>query len=486
MGEIKSVKVTRPWEPLTRDEVYDVHLTSLEILEKIGVMFSDENALKIFSEGGAEVQNGIVKIPEHLVKECIKKAPERVTLCGRNSRYDIKLQDKNTYFTACSEATYVVDLEKDELRLATKKDLSDLSRLADALEYYSTMLPSVVPQDVPKTLWIQHAVEAILNSTEKHVFFVCPTGTEAARDTIKLAAAVVGDEETLRKKPIITGGAFFSSPLRMWAEASGPLIEYAKFGIPLNLGNNLMMGATCPITLAGALAQGNAEILSGVVLAELVNPGTPILYNVDPFSMDMRTTNIAICAPEKGLCNAALAQIARYYGFPNVVDGFSPDSKLNDTQAGYEKAVSGLSSAISGANLIMGAGLLAYGDYACFKSFVIDNEMLGYIHRVIRGIEVNEETLAFDVIAKVGHKGNFLSQRHTLSYLKKEHFIPELTDRYRTEIWRSKGSKSIVERAREKAMEILKSHYPEPLEKDVQQKLREIVKEAERRILKNS
>ena len=478
---VKGVRVTRPWEPLTKDEIYDVHLASMEILEKIGVMFSDELAQKFFREGGAEIQGEVVKIPEHLVKECVDKAPERVTLCGRNPKYDVKLQDRITHFTACSEATYVLDVETDEPRLATKKDLADLSRLADALDYYSTMLPSVVPQDVPKNLWLQHALEAILNNTEKHAFFICPTGVDAARDTIRLAAAVVGDEEALRKRPIMTGGAFFSSPLRMWAEASRPLIEYARSEVPINLGDNLMMGATCPITLAGALAQGNAEMLSGVVLAQLVNPGAPILYNSDPFSMDMRTSNIAICAPEKGLCNAALAQIARYYGFPTVMDGFSPDSKVNDTQAGYEKAVSGLASALSGANLIMGAGLLAYGDYPCFKSFVIDNEMLGYIYRVIRGIEVNEETLAIDVIATVGHRGNFLGQKHTNIHLREEHFIPEITDRYRTETWRSKGSKTIVERAKEKAIEILKSHYPEPLEKDIQQKLKEIVEESQRR-----
>jgi trimethylamine--corrinoid protein Co-methyltransferase len=478
---VKSVRVTRPWEPLTKDEIYNVHVASMEILEKVGVMFSDEQALKFFCEGGADIQGEVVKIPEHLVKECVKKAPERVILYGRNPKYNVNLQDNITHFTACSEATYILDMQTDDPRLATKKDLADLSRMVDALEYYSTMLPSVVPQDVTKELWLQHALEAILNNTEKHAFFICPTGADAARDTIRMAAAVAGDEEALRKRPIITGGAFFSSPLRMWAEASRPLIEYAKFKVPINLGDNLMMGATCPITLAGALAQGNAEMLSGVVLAELVNPGTPVLYNSDPFSMDMRTSNISISAPEKGICNAALAQIARYYGFPTVMDGFSPDSKVNDMQAGYEKAVSGLASALSGANLIMGAGLLAYGDYPCFKSFVIDNEILGYIHRVVRGIKVNEETLAVDVIAKVGHKGNFLGQKHTNLHLREEHFIPEITDRYRTEKWKTKGSKSIVERAKEKAIEILKSHYPENLNKDVQKKLKEIIKESERR-----
>lgn len=485
---ILSIKVERPWTPLKKGEIYDVHMASIEILEKIGIRIFDEEALGVYKEAGGIVdhKDKRVKIPQYLVEEALKKAPSQVTLCGREPQCDIKIGDRRVHFTVCSEALSVTDLRTGSIRPATKQDLSDLTKLADALGY-CTMIPSVCPQDVPQAVWLQHAVQAMLNNTEKHITFLAPPNGEGARDIVNMATAVTGGVEELRRRPLISGGGQLTSPLKCMAGVAQAIIEFAKQGIPVTVGSVPLAGATSPVTLAGTLAQMNAETLAGLVLVQLINPGLSFIYgSAAPCIMDMRTGNVSIGCPEKALVGSALAQLTQYYRLPNLIDGFSPDSKFNDTQVGYEKTTSVLAIALAGADIIMGAGLLQWGDICCYDSFVIDNEIAGYVHRVLKGINVCDETLAVDVIDKVGPIGHFLKEKHTMVHLKNEHFIPEVTDRYRRATWERLGSKTLERRANEKAITILKTHHPKLLDKDIQQEISKIVREAEEREIKRS
>jgi len=453
---LPSVRPRRPWSPLTKRDLYSVHATSLEILERIGVTGFGEDAIKIFDDAGANVDHGSkrVTIPQYIVAEALKKAPSTVRLNGRSRRHNIRLasEDRRVNFTVGAEAPMVIDLDTDQQRPATKRDAAELARLVDALDY-STNIPLVTPQDVPPPLWVQHATEAVLNNTEKHVNFVCPTSRNGAKDVIRMAAAVVGSIEELRKKPVLSGGCQFTSPLQIPQEVSNVLVEFASNRIPLSIGSLPLAGATSPITLAGTLAQENAEILAGITLAQLVSPGTPVMYNGVGTIMDMQTANLSMGSPEQALLSAAVAQLSEHYRIPCVINCCLSESKVYDVQVGYEKATSAVLSALAGGDLLMGAGMLQYCEVSCYKALVIDNEIIGYALRIANGINVADETLALDLIEQVGPGGSFLTQEHTRDHFKEEMFLPRLTDRHRRAVWEKRGGKTMEKRAKERRVE---------------------------------
>ena len=301
-------------------------------------------------------------------------------------------------------------------------------------------------------------------------------------DTIRLASIVAGGEEELKKRPMLLGFHNPVSPLQHSKELTEGLMVYAKYKQPVSIAPEAQAGATAPITLAGLLTQQNAEVLSGITIAELTNPGTPVLYGAVSVPLDMKTGNIALGAIEVGLINAAAAQLARYYGLPSRGTGGTTDSKIPDIQAGFEKAATLLMAASAGINFIYdAAGALESTLTASFEQAVIDNEICGMVARALRGIDVNDETLAIDVIENVGPGGQYLSQKHTLKHLKKEQYIPKIIKREKREDWERAGSKDLWKVAREEAKKILKEHQPEPLDKDIEKELKRTIKEIEKR-----
>jgi trimethylamine--corrinoid protein Co-methyltransferase len=270
--------------------------------------------------------------------------------------------------------------------------------------------------------------------------------------------------------------------LQLSEELTAGLMVYAKYGQPVLVAPEAQAGATAPVTLAGVLAQQNAEVLSGIVIAELVNPGAPVFYGTVSTIMDMKTGNLAYGAVEAGLINVAAAQLAQYYGLPSRGTGGSTESKIPDAQAGLEKALTLMMAALAGINFIYSAaGSLESTLTASYEQAVIDNEICGMVSRALRGIRINDETLATDIIDAVGPGGQFLTQKHTLEHLKKEHYITTLVNREKRDKWEAAGSKDLWETARQEAKKILKEHQPEPLDRDVEEELKRIIKEVEKR-----
>jgi len=473
---------------LTRKQLYNIHLATLDLLEHTGVKVRYEEALKLLDVAGANVdyKKQIVKIPRHLVREALKKAPSSITLAGRNSKNDLKLEDGKTYFGTLGTAPYVQDLETGKRRLATKKDLEDFARVADALEnihYFHTM---VTPSDVPIEICDLHRWEATLRNTVKHAMGGAVYKTENMPYLIRMCCVVAGDEDNFRKRPIISITECPVAPLVHDTRGTHNIIEFAKHGLPIMLYSEPQAGASAPVTLAGTLVIVNAEVLSGMTIIQLVNPGTPVVYASVATIMDMKAANIAFGGPETGLLSVATTQLARYYNVPNLCAGGRADSKISDAQTGYEKTRNALICALAGSNLNNMAGALESNLKVSFEQLIIDNEIVGAIERVIEGIEVTNETLALELIEKVGPGGHFLAEDHTLKYLKKEHYMPKIDDRRSYGAWEKNGAKNVADVAKEKAKEILTTYQPEPLSKEVQKELTSIIREAEKSLRKST
>jgi len=469
---------------LTNDELYDIHLAALEILERIGVKVSEQKALRMLGEAGAhiDVKEKIAKIPQYLVEEAIKKAPSGFILFGRDPKYKLRLEDKRVYFSMQGTSVHVLDLETGKRRVSTLKDAENFCRLADALENIHHASSGVVrPRDVPDNVAHVYELFAGFRNTTKTLDGET-YGQAVAMDGIRMASVVAGGEEELMKRPLLLGFYNPVSPLHHSEKLTEGLIVYAEYRQPVLVAPEAQAGATAPVTLAGLLAQQNAEVLSGIVMAELTNPGAPVLFGTVSTIMDMKTGNLALGAIEAGLINVATAQLAHYYGLPSRGTGGGTDSKIPDIQAGFEKAITLMMAALAGINFIYdAAGSLESSLTASYEQAVIDNEICGMVSRALRGIEITEETLAIDVIEDVGPGGHYLDKRHTLEHLRKEHYTPIIINRERRERWERAGSRDLWKVAREEARRILKEHQPEPLDREIEEELKKIIREVEKR-----
>ena len=465
-------------ELFSNDQIYDFHLATVKVLEEIGIAIRDENASRILRDAGASVdeRTHVVKIPQYVVEDAIRKVPKSVTLGARNPKWDLNLWRKTVYSGSGSCAVNVLDFDG-KRRRALVRDLEDLTRLQDALENVNFISPIVLPQDLPPTGLYKRSLEAILRNTEKHVMSQAESPQDV-RDQMDMAVAVAGSRDELRRRPLLSFNVCFVSPLKFSKTNTEVLVECAKQGIPAFIESDPQSGATAPVTIVGAMVQQNAEPVGAATLAQLVNPGTPVVYTHAPTIMDMRVAEISEGAPERGLFHTITAQVARHYGIPACCVAGLTDSKTVDVQAGYEKAFHFAIAALCGYNLVYSTtGMLESCLTASYEQSVIDDEIYGMIFRFMRGAEISDRTLteAVEVIRRVGPLGShYLAQEHTRKNLLSEHWIPKVSNRQRWGVWTRGGSKGAREAAQERAMKILAEHHPTSLRDDVTKTIAEI------------
>ena len=446
------------YQPLTRQQIEQIHQASLTVLERTGVHVEHEEALALYRRGGAKVDSNRVYISASMVEEALKKAPSRVLLAGRDPEQDVVLEDKRVYAGTGGSPTMVLDPGADTVRPGTLRDLVDFARLADALEHNDFIVIPLHPTDVPEEdVPVNRFYTCLANST-KHIMGGVGS-VEGARAVIEmgtmiansLAAPVPGLSglETLQERPIVSAiTCWMVSPLHLDTGVTGILIEWCKSGLPVALSSAPMAGSTSPMTLAGTLVQLNAEQLSGIVLTQLVRPGTPVLAGYIPGVADMRTGGYLGGAVEFGVMQAAAAQLAHFYQVPIYCSGGMTDSKVPDAQAGYEKMATFLLAAMGGANYIHHAiSMVTNMSSASLEQAVIDDETVGMAMRVLRGIEVTEGSLAVDAIHHVGPGGHYLMDAHTISFMRSELFYPPLADRQNRAVWEEAGKKDTRARA---------------------------------------
>ena len=469
-------------EVLTEEQVRDIHLASLEILERTGVEVPDRGLLDLCHESSANVdfEKGRVRFPAWLVEEQVQKAPSRFTWYGRSSDRKIRMEGTRVHFGAASSALFTIGLDGVR-RPTTLADAGNFARLVDGLDNIHDGWCVVHPRDVPDWAAHAHMMLAIMRNTEKP-FKGRVYGADQAKDCIQMAEILAGGSEQMRRRPNLLTNVNPVSPLMHGDDLLAGTKEYLKRGLPIIFSSEIQAGATGPVTLAGTLVQHNAEVLSAIVMAQLMSPGNPVVYGMVSSIMDMRRGTIAYAAMEAALLNAAAAQIARFYGLPcRGTAGFS-DANLLDMQTGFESGMTVLMAALAGVNFILGsAGAIESTLTASFEKLVIDEAMLGMVVRALQGIEVNDGTLAVDLIDQVGPGGNYLVEDNTLQYLKKEHYLPDLIARVNRDIFEMEGRRGIRDLARAKAEKILSEHHPSPLDEGVERELEKVVKAAEER-----
>jgi len=463
---------------LDQSEIEKIHYASLKILEEEGALVLEHDFLKFLAKAGAIVDydRKRAKLPSALVSECMKKAPKQVTFYARDPKHNVWFDGERTFAHPTGGTVNVLDLESGKARPATLKDAEDLVRLVDALPNIHTQVMIANPSDVSERLREVYAVASLLRNTGKN-FDASPYSDEGFGFMIEMLKAVQGEED-LRKRPIMTASFSPTSPLQFSVEVTKIAARAAKHNLPIAVLPCPVAGATSPVTLAGTLVQQNAEMLAGIAIVQLLNPGNPVQYSPRCIPLDMRTGQ-ACYGIEATMMNVGCVQLAKYYNLPCDVYGLDTDSKVLDEQAGIERAMAGLLPALAGADSLSGAGCLESGITTSYEQLVIDNEIYAMIFRAAKGIDVNEETLAVDVIARVlRESSNFLEQKHTLNHFRTEHFIPLLASREARARWERTGSKSLAEPAREKVKKILVEHRPLPLDEDVNKEVEKILKTA--------
>ncbi len=463
---------------LTESELDAVHENTLRVLDKVGVRFNDAEALAVFRKcPDAEVDGAIVRFRPQLIERTIEQVPPKVTLHARNPKYDLPLGEGKTYYTSGFGATFVCDSENQTYRSATVKDVCTYLTLADALENVHYTLMPFVPQDAPPEFAELYAIAMQFNCTEKHVGLSTPH-SNFVDEIIGIGKKVASDSGV--EGPVFSWGCTVNSPLTFSEDMLPKTIKAARAGIPFRITTGAMAGATGPVTLAGTLVLQNAEVLAGMALCQLVNPGTPVIYGTFAGGMDMRVGKWASAGPEMVLINGAAAQLCKRYGIPlGYGTGGLSDSRIPDVRAGFEKALTVLFTALTGVEVIHHgvSGILAGAMAISFEQLIIDNEMANVVNRLLRGIQVDEGTLAFDVIKSVGPGGHFLDQEHTVAHFRKEHYMSPLMSREYLLEWPASDKETMLVQAREEVKEILASHHVPPLPRQTQAHIQGVVEQ---------
>jgi trimethylamine--corrinoid protein Co-methyltransferase len=465
---------------LSEEDVHQIHENSLTLLEEVGMKIQSQKALILLENAGAKVNHETEHafIPRSLVEEQLKYAPSSITLYTRNGDPALQLEKNNVYFNPGSAATHLLDRKTGELRPPQVNDVIEFAKVTDALTYIDAQSTALIPADVPATLADRYRLYLILQHSTKPIV----TGTfalDAFEDMQHMLEAVVGGPKKLREKPLAIFDTCPSAPLQ-WSELTvHDLLLGAEAGIPIELISMPQLGATGPITIAGSLVLHNAESLSGIVLTQLAAKGAPVIYGGSPTAVDMQYGTARLGAIESIMLTCGYAQIAKHYGLPTHGYLGLSDAKLGaDSQSGYEAATGLLLGALTGINNIAGAGMLIFESTQSFEKLVIDDVLAGMTKRLIGGITVTDESLALEELQDVGSKGgDFLRLRHTLTWFRKEHFMPgTLVDRQPYENWLNQNAPTSRDKAQNLVNEILTTHEVPPLTKEQQHDLDDAVK----------
>ncbi len=452
------------YRPLTQSQITQIHQASLAVLSRTGIHVENETARDLYRQGGARVDGARIYISAQMVERALALAPSRVLLAGRDPAHDIVLEGKRVYAGTGGSPTAVLDPGAEAVRPATLADLGRMVALADKLAHCDFVVMPIYPTDIPAEHVPVNRFYTCLSNTTKHVMGGVDSA-QGARQVIELATLIAGSAEALRARPIVSAIAcWMVSPLHLDTPVTDILLTWCRAGLPLALSSAPMAGSTSPVTLAGTLTQLNAEQLSGIVLTQLVRPGAPVLAGYIPGMADMRSGGYLGGGIEFGIMQAAAAQLAHFYRVPIYCSGGMSDAKIPDAQAGYEKMATFLLAAMSGANYIHHAvGMINNMSAASLEQAVIDDEIVGMALRVLRGVEVNDETLAVEAIDRVGPGGHYLMDPLTLAFMRSEYFQPRVSDRLNRTVWEEAGRQDTRQRAAARATRLLAGPTAPPL-----------------------
>lgn len=463
---------------LSSEELTQVHEASVEILKRIGIFTTSSRFKELLLDNGCKERGSRILFTVDVIEKGLKTPPSSFNLYGRDGSPVLEIGKGNAYAQICVGTPSVIDLETGKKRDAVIKDVEDTSRLADALDYINLVSPCF-PRDVPQKGIVTAETAAMLRNSRKPQR-ICAESSHEVPTIIEVLAAAAGGKEASRKKPLAYIEVSSISPLNWGFHPAEALIDIVESGLPLGICPCPMMGATGPITLAGCVAQHNAEILAGVIAGQLLKPGSPVIMSPRVTFMDMKSGLGMWAMPEMGLAAAASMQLSRYYHIPASATGYSGASKVADMQSGYEHLYNALLPALIGADILAAANSLDNCLASCYAMEVMDNEISSVVQRTIKGSEVNKDTLAIDVIEEVVNSGEtFLGHNHTRKHMRAGVlWAPPIGNRATFDNWETTSLK-IEDAARQKAKELLATHQVVPLNPEVDAAVDEIVKRAQ-------
>lgn len=464
-------------QALSRDEIRMIHADSLEILEKIGVEIKHQESLDWLEKAGAAVDREAKRVfmPAQLISDTLAKCRPSVSLYNSDGTRSMVVGGNNVYFGTVGFATNVLDWRTGEIRDVTLQDYAEMIKLAEVLDYPQFILPPGQPTDVAVEMSDRYQAKVGLLTTRKPLVLQS-YGAKEARDIIRMAAETVGGMDRLQQKPNIAMLICITSPLTIRTDACETIIETAKAGIPLFIESGPMAGATSPVTLAGTVTLANAEILSNIVLAKVINPLVPVIYASWARIIDMKFGNVSLGCPEFGLLRIATSQMAKFYNLPCGGGGALTDSNALDTQLGYEKMITALLPALGRTNMILGMGIIGQENTLSCECLLADCEVAMYVHRVLKGITVEEERMGYELIEKtVKGETSFIGDPFTMKYYRDELLLPKLTDRSVPTEWKNQGSKDTGSRARELVEKLLRKYKQPELPAGLEEKLDQIM-----------
>jgi trimethylamine--corrinoid protein Co-methyltransferase len=451
---------------LSDDQICLLHEASLEIMSRTGMRFFEEEALDLFRRAGADVSEGnLVRIPPHLVEWALRTVPKNITIFDRNAHRAMSLGGYRSYFGPGSDCSYIYDLDTGQRRLAVLEDVVRAVRLVDALPNYDFVMSMFLPSDVPQDLYERRQMAVMLQESTKPIVFV---GLEAASTVyaVEMASAVAGSLESLQRCPFIINYVNVVSAFRHNEQSVKRLLYAAERNLPTIYAPSKSRGTMAPITVAGALALGNAGQLAGLVLSQLKREGSPFLRSLPGGDgIDMRSMVSLYAAPDGGSFGLDLAH---HYGIPIFGMAGCSDAKTFDAQAAAEAALTLFDNALNGANLIHDVGYLDCATTGCLEFLAFCDDLIGWLRRYLRKLEISEETLALDLIHQVGPDGHFIDRKHTLHHVREE-WVPALMDRNNYQRWAADGGTTLQERANCRVREVLAGHRAEPLPQEITQ-----------------
>ena len=460
---------------LSDEQIQEIHNTSLDILSRTGIVMKNEAGRQLLLEAGAWESGERIKIPPLLVMDAIASAPSRIPMHNRLGELTMPLEAGKVFFGSGSDCIFTMDVETGQRRKATAEDVQRIAHLCDGLEQIDFVMSMGNPSDVPAMgVYLHSFIGMIRGSVKPNVY----TANDRAdmEDIYRIACAVAGGEDELREKPFLLHYSEPISPLLYNDESVDKLLFCAEKGIPVTYPPSPNTGGGGPITLAGALALGNAECLAGLVLSQLVRPGTSFLYGMNTAALDMKSAIVSYGAPEWAMGMPAWTDIGRWYDLPVWGAAGATDSKVVDAQAGIEATVSVMTAFLTRCNLVHDVGYIEYGTTSSMEMLVVADEIIREVRYIMGGVEVSERTLAREAIHRARPGGGFLADDHTLDNWRWAQWRPELIDRMRYDNWVEKGRQDMTTRANERAREILAEHEVPPLPEAAAEVIVEVLK----------
>jgi trimethylamine--corrinoid protein Co-methyltransferase len=473
-----AAQVTPGLRVLSDDQKTRIHHATLELLRRTGVQVLVPEIRELLAGAGCWLDGNRVRIPPHLIEWAIRVAPKRVVLCDRDGNAAMFLEGYRSYYGTGSDTPFVIDAYSGKRRSAVLSDVANVARLVDALPYISFLMCMGIASDVSGSISDLYHFQAMVSNTTKPIVYTA-WNQQNLQAIVEMAEAVAGGVEALQRNPFCALYSEPMAPLTHGKESGEKLLYICEKGLPVVYTPGLITGASSPVTRAGAVMQANAELLSGLLICQLIREGAPVVAGGSGMmTMDMSTMLASYGAPEFMLDWCALSEMGHYYGLP--IFGFAgvSDAKTFDQQAAAEGALWVLLAAQSGGNLIHDVGYIESGLTASYEMLVTMNEIVGLVKHFMEGVEVAEETLALDVIDHVGPGGHFLAEAHTLRHFRKN-WYPTLLDRENREGWEAGGRLTLGDRATAQVQDILDNHRPPPLDEAVLTELEAIIQQAE-------